>query len=233
MFKKILLVGFLFATPCAFAQEVFWGFDNDNNELYVPPECDTTFNPVELYEIGLRLLDETGAMKQGASYCLLAAAFGGNVDAQYTVAKMYQRGNGLPKNDLAAYKWATLAALNGHVEADKLGATLEQFLSVEDIEVATGSLETMLGTVRTNNETRLNEEDKKYQDAKAKLDTLNQEISDLQLYGRIINRKTKVATPKSSKKKSLSSTLPKGAKKSNQSIFSQGDLADAPMPEQE
>ena len=105
-------------------------------------------NPEELYEIGMHFLEEPGYVRQGAGYCLLAAAQLGNVDAQYQVAQMYHKGLALPKSDLAAYKWATLAALNGHEEADKFGASIEQFLSIDDIQDSTSTLGDSLSLIR-------------------------------------------------------------------------------------
>ena len=137
MLKKLLFISFLFITPGVMAQEAFWSFDDNGEEMIIPPECDTTFDAEELYEIGVRLLEETGSAQMGAGYCLLSSAFAGHVGAQLEVAKMYHKGISMPKSDLAAYKWATLAALNGNEEADQLGATIEQFLSIQDIEIST------------------------------------------------------------------------------------------------
>ena len=95
----------------------------------------------------MRLLEETGYAKQGAPYCLIAAALDNHTEAQYQVARLYQKGILLPKSDLAAYKWATLAALNGHAEADRLGANIEQFLSIQDIEASTKSLADLIPVI--------------------------------------------------------------------------------------
>ena len=125
MLKRLFLIGFvvLFA-PAVMAQEVFWGFDEDNRELIIPPECDSSLTAQELFDAGMRLMEETGYAKQGAPYCLLAAALDNHSEAQYQVARLYQKGILLPKSDLAAYKWATVAALNGHADADRLGASI-------------------------------------------------------------------------------------------------------------
>ncbi len=188
MFKRKLLIcllmGFLWVSP-AMAQEAFWAFDDDGREMIIPPECDETFDADELYEIGMRLLDETGYVRQGAAYCLLASAFAGNVDAQYQVANMYHKGLSMPKSDLAAYKWATLAALNGSEEADRLGANIEQFLSIQDIEVSTNSLGSLIDSMTTNREEELALQNSDNENLKAYLKMLKEDISDLENYGKI------------------------------------------------
>lgn len=188
MFKKrllmCLLMGCLWAVPVT-AQEAFWAFDDDGREMIIPPECDETFDADELYEIGMRLLNETGYVRQGAAYCLLASAFAGNVDAQYQVANMYHKGLFMPKSDLAAYKWATLAALNGSEEADRLGANIEQFLSIQDIEVSTNSLGSLISGMTSTRQEELALQNSDYDNLKAYLKMLKEDIADLENYGKI------------------------------------------------
>ena len=186
MLKKFLLLStILFVASAAFAQEVFWGYDEQNKELIVPPECDSDQKADELYETGMRLFDETGYARQGASYCLLAAAMDNHAKAQYQVAYMYHKGILLPKSDLAAYKWATLAALNGNEDGDKLGAGIEQFLSIQDIEVSTKSLESLLPVITQSTKTKLEEEKKKQAQIKQAIKAVNAEVADLKKYGYI------------------------------------------------
>lgn len=237
MLKKLLLIGFMvLLTSAAMAQEVFWGFDEDNRELIVPPECDNTFEAQELFDIGMRLLDETGYAKQGAPYCLLAAALDNHSEAQYQVARLYQKGILLPKSDLAAYKWATLAALNGHQEADQMGANIEQFLSIQDIEASTKSLENLIPIIAENTQKELSAEVAKQEKLKQEISTAKQDIKDLKQYGRIKTHQKKVASAEiksDSKKKSILSQAKENKAeraKENESIFSQEDLDNAPMP---
>ena len=251
MLKKLLLIGFitLFA-PVVMAQEVFWGFDEDNRELIIPPECDSSLSAQELYEAGMRLLEEIGYAKRGAPYCLLAAAMDNNADAQYQVARLYQKGILLPKSELAAYKWATIAALNGHTEADRLGASIEQFLSIQDIEASTKSLEGLIPIIKEASLKELEDEDSKQEKIKEEIGVANADIKDLTKHGRILNRSSKKKvkakededvdvekTVKStSKKKSKKTILAKEREnrskraRANESIFSQEDLDNAPMP---
>lgn len=249
MFKKFLLVGFLLISPMAFAQEAYWSFDDEGREMIIPPECDETFDADELYEIGMRLLDETGYVKQGAAYCLLASAFAGNANAQYQVAEMYHKGISMPKSDLAAYKWATLAALNGSEEADRLGAGIEQFLSIQDIELSTNSLGSMIGTMKSTKEAELAQTQATYDELKERLKTLKKEVSDLEMFGKILPAQKAKATSaqKGTTKPALSTTAqnttPKPSLTSlkkpeprterarpNEPIFNKADLDAAPMP---
>ncbi len=242
MFKKLLLISFLLLSSPICAQEAFWGFDDNGDEMIIPPECDTTFDPDELYDIGVRLLDEVGSARMGAAYCLLSSAFAGHVGAQLEVAKMYHKGIAMPKSDLAAYKWATLAALNGNEEADQLGANIEQFLSIQDIELSTNSLANLIGTITLKRQEELTEENQIYQDKKNQLSELKKDISDLKRYGKIQKRaapsvstpqKQFVASPSTKPSLTKSGVIPKQRTqpaKANEPIFSQADLNMAPMP---
>lgn len=246
MLKKIIFC--LLALCVSFsarAQEVFWGFDDTGKEMFVPTECDSTFDPDELYDLGMRFLNETGYIQQGAGYCMMASAFLGNVDAQYRVAWMYHRGIGLPKSDLAAYKWASLAALKGHQEADELAVNIEQFLSVEDMDKSTAFLNETIQMFNQMSEKQSAEDDEKIRNAEAEITRLRKEILDLTLYGEIrVDGETPVegempseqpvvATPETTAKNSA--TLHKTGRRTtragkNEPIFSESDLEEAPMP---
>ena len=242
MLKKLFLTASLVLfMSSAIAQEVFWGFDENNRELIVPPECDSNLDAQELFETGMKLLEETGYAKQGAPYCLIAAALDNHTEAQYQVARLYQKGILLPKSDLAAYKWATLAALNGHAEADRLGANIEQFLSIQDIEASTNSLQNLIPTIAQNTQKELDAEIAKQEKIKEEIDTAVKDIKDLKKYGKIRSeskRKTSANKKKDTqkKKKKEKSILTQEREnrteraKANESIFSQEDLDNAPMP---
>ena len=254
MLKKLFLIGFaVLFVPVVMAQEVFWGFDEDNRELIIPPECDSSLTAQELFDAGMRLMEETGYAKQGAPYCLIAAALDNHSEAQYQVARLYQKGILLPKSDLAAYKWATVAALNGHADADRLGASIEQFLSIQDIEASTRSLESLIPTISEAIKKDLDDEIAKQEKIKEEIEVAKMDIWDLKKHGKILSREPKElsvesegqeeqpAEPekqvkKSKKKKTEKSILTrerenrKERAKANESIFSQEDLDNAPMP---
>lgn len=253
MQKKILLA--IIALFCAFpvlAQEVFWGYDEENKELIVPPECDSALETDELYEVGMRLFNETGYARQGASYCLLVAAMDNHPKAQYQIAYMYYKGILLPKSDLAAYKWATLAALNGDEEGDKLGASIEQFLSIQDIELSTKSLESVLPVITKNTQQQLENEKKKQQLIKETIKAVDAEVRDLKKYGYIRlttqqNNQQKLenlklaldtqqnvsdtsATQKTVNVPAQARTSTNQRAKANEAIFPPKDLDNVPMP---
>ena len=252
MLKKIFLLVFLvLSAPTLQAQEVFWGFGEDDRELIIPPECDNSLEAEELFETGMRLLDETGYAKQGAPYCLMAAALDNHIEAQYEVARLYHKGILLPKSDLAAYKWATLAALNGHREADLLGAGIEQFMSIQDIEASTKSLTSLIPVIAQNTQERLQAELDKQNKLKAEIAFTKKDIADLKMFGKIMprtieetvatvnqNAQTMPAKDTSVSTKMISSKSVLGQArenreeraKPNESIFSQQDLDNAPMP---
>ena len=223
MFKKgLFLAGLLLLTPCVWAQEAFWAFDDEGKELIIPPECDEVFEADELYEIGMRLLDETGYARQGAAYCLLAAALDGHVEAQYQVAHMYHKGIGLPKSDLAAYRWATLSALNGSEDGDRLGAGIEQFLSIQDIEAATNSLGSMMDTIKEQWRNKILEAEEELSNRRAYRDELLEQ-KKAKKKGRRVKKTAKAST-------SSVSATPAGGVAAGESLFSQDDLKNVPMP---
>lgn len=136
------------------AQTAFWSYDENDEQLDIPVQCDGQFDetrggvftptPDELYAYGETFLLEKGKEQKNSAYCFLSAALQGHVDAQYRIAQMYNKGIVLPQNDLASYKWAFLAALHGHKKAERMALTLEQLLSTDDIDLATQSIQALL-----------------------------------------------------------------------------------------
>ncbi len=191
--KKYLLMSvvglFCVWTISAQAQTAFWSYDENNQETLIPIQCDGQFDearggvfiptPEEMFEQGELFLMDKGQNRNNAGYCFLAAALQGNVDAQYRVAQLYSKGIVLPQNDLAAYKWAFIAALNGKKEAEQLALMMEQFLSTEDIELATKSIENMLPAMSETKNKSLSEQEKILSDKKAELEKINQEIDNM------------------------------------------------------
>ncbi len=185
-----VLIAFLLAASSAFAQTAFWSFDENNNQTLIPPQCDGQFDetrggvylpsPEELYEQGELFLLERGSNRNGAGYCFLAAALQDYVPAQYRVAQLYNKGVVLPQNDLAAYRWAFIAALNGHKEAEQMTLMLEQFLTAEDIQMATRPVEQMLPGMSDVKTSELATQTAILEDKRAQLESINKDI-DLML----------------------------------------------------
>ncbi len=183
------LIGGLMVTSSAMAQSAFWGFDENNQETQIPAQCDGQFDethggvfmptPEELFEQGETFLLEKGSERSKAGYCLLSAAIQGNVKAQYRVAQLYNKGLVLPQNDIAAYRWAFLASLNGSKEAEQLALTLEQLLSADEIQLATKSIEPMLPDLKQEKDASLQEQETILSEKKAELEEINKEIDEL------------------------------------------------------
>ncbi len=179
---------FCAAAP-AFAQTAFWSFDENNNQTMIPPQCDGQFDearggvylptPDELYEQGELFLLEKGQNRNGAGYCFLAAALQDHVGAQYRVAQLYNKGIVLPQNDLAAYRWAFIAALNGHKEAEQMTLMLEQFLTAEDIQLATQPVEQMLPKMSDSKSSNLATQEAVLAERRAYLENINNEIDSM------------------------------------------------------
>lgn len=235
MFKKVLLAGLILLAPCAYAQEAFWAFDDDDKELIIPPECDEVFEADELYEIGIRLLEETGYARQGAGYCLLAAALApdGHAEAQYQVAQMYHKGIALPKSDLAAYRWATLAALNGSEKADQLGASIEQFLSIDDIQASTDSLASMLDVIKGQWQTKVLKVEEDLNNRLAYRNELRERKKERDRKNRHRRKKVNIDGSVELANEVVRDDIPdtpSGGVEKGQAMFSQEDLDNVPMP---
>ena len=184
---SVLLVCGMCWTVSARAQSVVWGFDDDNNEVYIPVQCDGQFDeenggvfvptPVELYNQGELFLNSGDkAQQSSAGYCFMSAALQGYVPAQYRLAQLYEKGIGVPQNDLTAYKWAYLASLSGNKEAARLALVLEQYLTAEDIELATKDVQTVIPQIQAVTEGELQAADQALAQKKERLEKINQEI---------------------------------------------------------
>lgn len=188
--KKYLVIGvFSFAFMCAsqaFAQNAFWTFDEQNREAVIPSQCDGQFDearggvfmpsPDELFDQGEVFLAEKGSNRINAGYCLIAAALQGHVGAQYRLAQLYNKGIVLPQNDLVAYKWAFIASMNGNKEAERLALMLEQFLSTDEVQLATASIQSMLPGMLKKKQETLVEQQKTLEEKQIELEKINSEI---------------------------------------------------------
>jgi len=143
--------GFLFSVTSVSAEELFWSFTDDQEPLPIPAECDAYFDEVrggvfvptteEVYQHGMNFLKSNiDSIRRQAPYCLLLAAMDGHNQAQLEVARMYNEGKYLPKDDLSAYKWSFISALDGNKNAERFALTLEQFLTTSDLSQTTGAI---------------------------------------------------------------------------------------------
>lgn len=188
--KKVLLTGIFcgmfMCASAAFAQNAFWTFDETNREASIPPQCDGQFDEArggvfmptaeDLFNQGEVFLGDKGPNRVNAGYCLLAAALQGHVGAQYRLAQLYNKGIVLPQNDLVAYKWAFIASMNGNKEAEQLALMMEQFLSTEDVQLATASIQAMLPEMLKQKQETLKEQQKVLEDKQIELEKINSEI---------------------------------------------------------
>lgn len=189
--KKILLGSLvsltIFATAVdVSAQGAFWSYDEEGREAVIPAQCDGQFDesrggvfmptPDELFEQGEAFLVEQGPSRINAGYCLISAAVQGHVEAQYRLAQLYNKGIVLPQNDLVAYKWAYIAALNGHKDAEQLALMLEQFMSAEDVQLATASIQDMIPEMTAKKQAVLSEQERLLEEKQIELEKINAEI---------------------------------------------------------
>ena len=154
------------------AQDMFWSFDDNQNPLPIPAECDAKFDEIhggvfmptvdEMYEYGMGFVKNSAlSVQQQGAYCLLGAALQGHPDAQLEVARLYEEGQVLPQDDLSAYKWAFIAALNGNKAAEKVTLMLEQLLTTADLEKTSGAIQETRMQIQQNLQQKLEEERRK------------------------------------------------------------------------
>ena len=215
---------FLLSSAGARAQLAFWNYDDSDNASQIPAECDGVFDETrggvfmptaeEMAAQGEEfLLDADPTVRNKAGYCLIGAALQGDIPSQYRVAQLYSKGIVLPQDDLSAYRWAFLASLNGHEEATKLALLLERFLTAEEIETATSSLQQMLPNIKSRYQAELTAQEAKVAAKQKELDAVNREI-DIMLG---IKPMTSAKPQKDSVQSAVQKATPKG------SVFSEKD----------
>ena len=171
------------------AQDMFWSFDDAQNPLPIPAECDAKFDEIrggvfmptvdEMYEYGMAFLKNSAlSVQQQGAYCLLGAALDGHPEAQLEIAKLYENGRVLPQDDLSAYKWAFIAALNGNKSAEKFTLLLEQFLTTSDLEKTTGAIQETRMQIQQNLQKKLEEERRQAEEDKTKLEEMNSALKN-------------------------------------------------------
>lgn len=152
MLKTVVMCwGICMMAMPANAEELFWTFTDDQVPVPIPAECDAYFDEVrggafvpkteDVYQTGMNFLkSDIESVRRQASYCLLVAALDGHNQAQLELARMYNEGKYLPKDDLSAYKWSFISALDGNKNAERFALTLEQFLTTSDLSQTTGAI---------------------------------------------------------------------------------------------
>lgn len=190
--KKILsvLLVFMWVSP-VLAQESFWTFDDKQEPVLIPSECEGHFDEVrggvfnpsieDLYEYGRTFLKSADLkVKQQGAYCILSAALQGHSKSQFLLAQMYEQGKILPQDDLSAYKWAFMAALRGEKEAERYTLTLEQFLTTDELERTNAAIQETRMKVQENIQRQMDEENKKIVQER---ETLTRLAKEIQKYG--------------------------------------------------
>ena len=108
---------------------------------------------------------------------MLGAALQGHPDAQLELARLYEEGRVVPQDDLSAYKWAFIAALNGNKAAEKITLMLEQLLTTSDLEMTSGAIQETRMQIQQNLQMKLEEERRQAEEEKSKLAEMNSKVS--------------------------------------------------------
>ena len=88
------------------------------------------------YQIGVLHDRSPDGNKEDAFKWYLRAAVAGHIEAQYSVCHMYSAGDGVTKNDVVAFKWCDVAALQGHRIAAENRDHIQKRMAPEDIAQA-------------------------------------------------------------------------------------------------
>lgn len=195
------MLTFLWAASAS--AQTFWTFDDNQNPVLIPEECEGRFDEVrggvfnpsitDLYEYGRTFLSSSDlTVKQQGAYCILSAALQGHVQSQFLLAQMYEQGKILPQDDLSAYKWAFMAALGGEKDAERYTLTLEQFLTTDELEKTNAAIQETRMKVQANIQKQMDEEKQKIVAERAELTRLAQEIQN---YGGKLKLTPKKSSP--------------------------------------
>lgn len=188
-FRYLIALLLLGSTTQVFSQDMFWSFDDFQNPLPIPAECDAKFDEIrggvfmptvdEMYEYGMAFLKNSAlSVQQQGAYCLLGAALQGDPKAQLEIAKLYEEGRVLPQDDLSAYKWAFIAALNGNKPAERMTLSLEQYLTTGDMEKTSAAIQETRMQIQRTLEEKLKEEQLLTTENKEKLHKMHTEIRE-------------------------------------------------------
>lgn len=90
---------------------------DDSKALYWYSQANSKDHPQAEYELAMLLLKGTWQMNESPIHLLLKSAEQDYVPAQLTLAKLYQQGQKVPKNDRAAFDWYVRAAKAADPEA--------------------------------------------------------------------------------------------------------------------
>ncbi len=175
-FKYLIFISAMMLSLGARAQNLFWNFDDNQNPITIPPECDYRFDEVrggvfmptvdEMYEYGLQFLSNNAlSVQQQGAYCLLGAALQDHASAQYVLAQLYEEGKILPQDDLTAYKWGFIAALNGQKEAESFTLMIEQFLTTDELEKTSPAIQETRLRIQENLKKKMEEERQMLEDS--------------------------------------------------------------------
>ena len=96
------------------------------------------------YQNGLEALQAPGADETEASNLFKKAALLGHAGAQHKLAFNYGSGRGVPRDEIEAYKWFTLAARNGDVSAIQNRRAIETRMTTVQIEEANSRIQEMI-----------------------------------------------------------------------------------------
>lgn len=187
--KTLMLCSLMIPVLCfGQADDLSWSFNDTGKKMPIPADCDGSFNeelgrfvlptPEELYQAGNRYLFLKDDEQLNAAYCFLSAALQGHLNSQYVLAQFYSRGMILPQNNLAAYKWAFLAGLQGHRVAERLAVSLEQYLSAEDIERASNTAKELAVTLPTSSQKQLEHIESEIAQKKQELADIYNEVDE-------------------------------------------------------
>ena len=74
----------------------------------------------------------------------------------------------MPQDELSAYKWAFISALNGNKDAEKFTLSLEQFLSTADLEATGPAIQTARLKIQENMQKKIDDLKKQAAEIEAK-----------------------------------------------------------------
>ena len=154
MFKVFLsFLIFLAGTGCVYAQTDFSSIKEEqektlNKYINASAVCAKMTDAEALYERGMLLLnDANDEAYLAAADCFTSAAMKNHTKSQLELGKLYEKGNGVSKSVVYAYKWYQTAVLLGNQDAVSFRNKLESRMTLDEISLANPMIQTTLDLI--------------------------------------------------------------------------------------
>ncbi len=158
MFKVFLISLFFFLGTDNVSAQTSFKDSKDSQEnalskyLNASAVCSKMTDSEALYERGMLLIsDANDDAYMAAADCFTSAAMRNHTPSQLELGKLYEKGNGVSKSNIFAYKWYQTAVLLGNNEAVPFRNKLEARMTLDEIAMANPMIQSTLDLIELFN----------------------------------------------------------------------------------